>query len=327
MIITQTPLRVSFFGGGSDFPSYYRRYGGAVLSTAINKYVYCIIKERFDEKIYVNYSKKEIVDSPDELKHELVREALKKVGIDKGIEISFLADIPAAGAGLGSSSSVTVGTLNALYHYIGYTPDAEKLAREACDIEINILKKPIGIQDQYIAAYGGLRFFRFSRSGKVFSEKLDLIPGLLKDFESQFMLFFTGKTRRAETILQEQKSNIDQRYKILRKMTKICFKSRKILKRGDINKIGILLRESWELKKKMASKISNSAIDKMYRCAIEAGAVGGKITGAGGGGFMLLFVPYEKRPAVRKALKNFREMPFGFERDGSKVIFNMGRYY
>ena len=161
MIITQTPLRISFAGGGTDFPDFFTEHGGAVVSTAIDKFVYCIVKERFDEKIYVNWTKKEIVDAVEQIEHELVREALRKVGVSKGVEISFLSDIPAEGSGLGSSSSVTVGVLNALYQYIGETPTAEQLAREACEIEIEILRKPIGVQDQYIAAYGGLRCFEF----------------------------------------------------------------------------------------------------------------------------------------------------------------------
>ena len=167
MIITQTPLRLSFFGGNTDFPDYYLKHGGCVLTTAIDKYIYCIVKKRFDKKIYINYSKKEIVNSVDEIEHELVREALKKTGVENGVEITFLADIPSEGSGLGSSSAVLVGVLNALHHFIGETPSARQLAEEAVDIEVNILKKPIGVQDQYIAAFGGLRFIEFHPSNQV----------------------------------------------------------------------------------------------------------------------------------------------------------------
>src|SRR5712691_4983772 len=211
MIITQTPLRISFAGGGTDLPDFYEKHGGAVCSSAIDKFVYCIVKERFDDKIYVNWTKKEIVDSVDEIEHELVREAMRKIGVTKAVEISFLSDIPAEGSGLGSSSSVTVGVLNALYHFVGATPTAEQLALEACDIEINILKKPIGVQDQYIAAYGGLRRFQFGPGRDVKATSVKTTRATLEDLDNMTMLFFTGKTRQASSILSQQKSNIGQK--------------------------------------------------------------------------------------------------------------------
>jgi len=326
MIITQTPLRISLAGGGTDFREFFRENGGCVVSTAIDKYVYCIVKERFDYKIYVNYSKKEIVDSVDELEHELVREAMRKVGVTKGVEISFLADIPSEGTGLGSSSSVTVGVLNALYHYVDATPTAEQLARDACDIEIGILSKPIGVQDQYIAAYGGLRCFQFGPGNAVKPESVTAQRATLEDLDNMLMLFFTGKTRQAAGILGEQKANIGQRVEILRAMVTQAKQVREIIETGRIDELGPLLHEAWEAKRKLASSISNSDMDGIYERAVKAGALGGKIAGAGGGGFYLLCVPSHKRQSVRAALSNLREMPFRFEKGGSRVILNIQRY-
>lgn len=322
MIITQTPLRISFLGGGTDFPDFYNKYGGCALTTAIDKYVYVIVKERFDKQIYVSYSQKEIVDKVDDLKHELVREALKLTGINQGLEIAFLSDIPASGSGLGSSSSVTVGVLNALYQYQGHSVDAEQLARQACEIEIKILGKPIGVQDQYIAAYGGVQFLEFGKN-KISQTRLTLSDEQLDDLKSYMMVFFTGRTRQADSILKEQKQNIADKNKVLQEMAKQAKQGKKILEQGHIQDLGKLLNEGWLLKKQLASKISDPEIDAMYRSAKKAGAIGGKISGAGGGGFMTLFVPTSKREAVRKAMNGAREMPIGLSRDGSKVIFNI----
>ncbi|KKT81271.1 MAG: hypothetical protein UW78_C0013G0008 [Candidatus Azambacteria bacterium GW2011_GWA1_44_9] len=334
MIITRTPLRISFLGGGTDFPEFYKKHGGCVVTTAIDKYVYVIVKERFDKQIYVNYSIKEIVDKVGELKHELVREAMRKVGIKEGIEISFQSDVPASGSGLGSSSTVTVGTLNALYQYKGQAVDAERLAREACEIEIRILGKPIGVQDQYIAAYGGVRFLDLpagrqdlKNSWGVRVEDLQLSEEILDDLKSYMMVFFTGRTRQAGSILQEQKENIKSKNEILKKMARQAEEGKELLMRGKIDQLGKLLDEGWKLKKQLASRISDPEIDKLYAAAKKAGAIGGKISGAGGGGFLTLFVPTGKREAVRKAvtacLPAGREMPVGLARDGSKVIFNI----
>ncbi len=323
MIISQTPLRISFLGGGTDFPDFYREYGGCVLSTAIDKYVYCIVKERFDKQIYVNYSVKEIVDRVEDLKHELVREAMKKVGIKEGIEISFLSDVPASGSGLGSSSTVTVGVLNALYQHMGQAVDAIRLAREACEIEIDLLGKPIGVQDQYIAAFGGVRFIEFRKDGEIVPETLNLSEEQLDDLKSYMMVFFTGRTRQATSILSEQKRNIDRKNSILQEMAQQARAGRRLILQGRISELGKLLDEGWKLKKQLASKITDEEIDKYYRSAKRAGAIGGKISGAGGGGFLTLFVPTSKRETVRKALSGLREMPVGLSRDGSKVIFNI----
>lgn len=326
MIITQTPLRVSLAGGGTDFRDFYEPHGGCVVSSAIDKYVYCIVKERFDDKIYVNYTKKEIVDSVDELEHGLVREAMRKVGVTKGVEISFLSDIPAEGSGLGSSSSVTVGVLNALHTYVDKLPTAEQLARGACEIEIDILGKPIGVQDQYIAAYGGLRCLRFGPGREVETEPVKVSRSVLDDLDNMLMLFFTGKTRKADGILSEQRANIAQRTEVLREMAKQAEQVRQIIESGEIEPLGPLLHRAWAAKRQLAGSISSSEMDEIYERAIKAGALGGKISGAGGGGFFLLCVPSDKRQAVRRALSNLKEMPFRLERGGSRVILNMQRY-
>ncbi len=322
MIITQTPLRISFLGGGTDFPDFYNKYGGCVLTTALDKYVYCIVKERFDKQIYVSYTQKEIVDKVSDLKHDLVREALKITGIKQGLEIAFLSDIPAAGSGLGSSSSVTVGVLNALYQFKGLSVDARRLAEEACRIEIDILKKPIGVQDQYIAAFGGLQVFEFNRR-KISDYRVNLSEELLDDLKNYMMIFFTGRTRQADSILSEQKKNIADKNNILQQMAQQAKEGRKLLESGKISALGKMLDEGWKLKKQLASKISDPEIDAMYKAAKRAGAIGGKISGAGGGGFLTLFVPSTKREAVRKAMHGSREMPIGLSHDGSKVIFNI----
>lgn len=322
MIITQTPLRISFLGGGTDFPDFYNKYGGCVLTTALDKYVYCIVKERFDKQIYVSYTQKEIVDKVSDLKHDLVREALKITGIKQGLEIAFLSDIPSAGSGLGSSSSVTVGVLNALYQFKGMSVDARRLAEEACRIEIDILKKPIGVQDQYIAAFGGVQTFEFTRR-KILDNRVNLSDELLDDLKNYMMIFFTGRTRQADSILSEQKKNIADKNKILKEMAQQAREGKKLLESGKISALGKMLDEGWRLKKQLASKISDPEIDTMYKAAKRAGAIGGKISGAGGGGFLTLFVPTTKREAVRKAMNGRREMPIGLSRDGSKVIFNI----
>jgi D-glycero-alpha-D-manno-heptose-7-phosphate kinase len=324
LIIVQTPLRISFFGGGTDFPSFFTSEGGCVLSTAIDKYIFVSIKQRFDDLVRIGYTRTELVDRIDRLEHELIRESLRKSGIQQGVEINTTGDIP-AGSGLGSSSTVTVGALHAMYAFQNTLVSQEQLAREACEVEIDILQKPIGVQDQYIAAYGGLRFFEFRPSGKVVSENIQLDPILKNRLNESLLLFFTGTTRKADHILTEQKENIQDRIEVLNKMKAIAYQARDELSTGNLDALGHLLHESWQLKKQLASKISNGDIDDCYQTAIQAGALGGKITGAGGGGFMLLYCPYGKREQVRKALPNLRELPFRLEPDGSKVIFNYRR--
>jgi len=319
-------LRISLAGGGTDFPDFYEQHGGCVVSTAIDKYVYCIAKERFDEKIYVNWTKKEIVESIDQIEHELVREAMRKVGVTKGIEISFLSDIPAEGSGLGSSSSVTVGVLNTLYHYVGATPTTEQLAREACEIEIEILGKPIGVQDQYIAAFGGLRCFEFGPGRGVKVTAVETTRAALEDLDNMLMLFYTGKTRQASSILSQQRSNIEQKAEVLQQMKQQAHQVRRLIEAGDIDGLGAMLHQGWEAKRQLAAGVSSSELDEIYERAVKAGALGGKISGAGGGGFFLLCVPSNKRQAVRQALANLREMPFRLEREGSLIVLNLQRY-
>ena len=325
MIIVRTPLRLSFFGGGTDFADYYNRQGGQVVSTAIDKFVYVIVKERFDDKIYVNYSQKEIVDRVDELKHELVREAMRLTGVDRGVEITTLADVPSSGTGLGSSSSVTVGILQALYTYQGRIVEAETLARQACEIEIQRCQKPIGKQDQYIAAYGGMRLIRFWPQEKVESEEFALSPVCAQRLNRNLMLFYTNTTRAASSVLTEQQNNIPARLAFLDALQDIARRGAACLRDSDLDCFGRLLHEGWELKKNLASGISNGQIDALYQAARQAGALGGKIAGAGGGGFLLLYCPLDKQDAVRQVLSHLRELPFAFERDGSKVIFNIRR--
>ena len=325
MIIVQTPLRISFFGGGTDFPSYFQSEGGCVLTTSIDKYIFVTVKSRFDEKLRVGYTKTEMVDHVDELQHELICEALRKTGVRKGVEITTMGDIPSEGSGLGSSSTVTVGVLHAMYSYLGDLVSAEQLACEACDIEINILGKPIGIQDQYIAAFGGLRFIEFTQNNEVIINKIEIDEAVARRLNENTMLFFTGITRQSDTILSEQKDNIRQRYSVLDEMKQITHIARDQLQAGNLDCIGELLHESWLLKKQLAKKVSNGAIDEMYTAAKRAGALGGKVAGAGGGGFLILYCPHEKQNVVRKALCHLQELPFKLEKDGSKVIFNYQR--
>lgn len=325
MIIVQTPLRISFFGGGTDFPSYYLKEGGCVLSSAVDKYIFVAIKKRFDSKLRIGWTRTELADNIDEIQHELIRESLRLTGIKEGVEITTMGDIPAAGSGLGSSSAVTIGALQAMYTYLGEIVPAERLAREACEIEINVLGKPIGVQDQYISAYGGLRFMEFTTSGEVLVEKIDLDPQMKRRLNDSLLLFYTGVTRRSSGILREQKENITNKVEILREMAHMAYVARDELKAGNLDIIGDQLHASWELKKQLASRITNSTIDAMYQAARKAGAVGGKITGAGGGGFLLIYSPVEKRECVRSALHPLQELPVNLEPDGSKVIFNYQR--
>lgn len=325
MIISQTPLRISFLGGGTDFREFYLQEDGWVLSCAIDKYIFVTIKERYDNRIRVGYTKTELVDDIDELEHELVRECLRKTGITKRIEISTLADIPSDGSGLGSSSTVTVGLLNAMYTYLGTPKEHETLAREACEIEIDTLGKPVGVQDQYIAAYGGQRFMRFCRSGDIQVASLCLEPDRVRKLNRNLMLFFTGATRKSASVLNEQVQNIPSRLPVLREMKRIALDAKACLESGEFDEFGHLLDEGWQLKQQMASQVTNGAIDDMYRRASRAGALGGKITGAGGGGYLLLYVPVHKQDDVRAALCDLSELPFSLEVDGSKVIFNYRR--
>jgi D-glycero-alpha-D-manno-heptose-7-phosphate kinase len=325
MIITQTPLRIGLLGGGTDLPSYYLEHGGRVLNCAIDKYIYVIVKQRFDDEIYVNYSKKEIVSRVTDIEHELVREAMLMTGVTGGVEITTLADIPSSGSGLGSSSAVTVGLLHALYAYTGRQVSAEELAEGACRVEIERCGKPIGKQDQYIAALGGIRDLRFGPGEDVSHEELGLSASERVALQQQMMLFYTGITRRADNILAEQNANVPATLPQLDLLRDLAGFAVKRLRSGDVDAIGPALRESWEAKRKLASGVSNSQVDGAVTRALEAGASGVKLTGAGGGGFLVVLCPMERQRAVRESLADMRELPIRLERSGSRVMLNVAR--
>ncbi len=261
MIITQTPLRIGLLGGGTDLPGYYLEHGGRVLNCALDKYIYVIVKQRFDDDIYVNYSKKEIVSRVEDLEHELVREAMQMTGVANGVEITTLADIPSAGSGLGSSSAVTVGLLHALFAYQGRQMSAVELAERACTIEIERCGKPIGKQDQYIAALGGIRDIRFGPGDEVVAEELGLPAAERRALQQQIMLFYTGVTRSADSILAEQNANVEATRPQLDLLRDLAGFAVERLRSGDADAIGPALRESWEAKRKLASGVSNDQID------------------------------------------------------------------
>ncbi len=326
MIITQTPLRISIAGGGTDLADYYRLNGGYVVSTAIDKYIYVIVKERYDDKIYVDYAQKEIVDNVNEINHELVREAAKMTGMSNGFEVAMLADIPSEGSGLGSSSTLTVGLLNAFYQYLGINVETSRLAEEACKIEIDILGKPIGKQDQYIAAYGGICGIKFNKDESVIVEKINIPTSIKRRFGSNLMLFFTNIVRKAANILSEQKDNISINIEFHNEIKELAYKTYEALNKGNLDLIGEILNKNWELKRKLASGITNSTIDGMYNLAIKGGALGGKICGAGGGGFLMTYCKRNEQDSLRESMVNYREMPFMLEPHGTKIVFNQMPY-
>ena len=321
MIISRTPFRMSFAGGGTDLRSFYKIEYGAVTSTTIDKYMFITVNKRFDRTIRVSYSKTEIVETVDEIKHSIVREALKLVGIDNGIEITSISDIP-AGTGLGSSSSFTVGLLNSLYAYKGKHKSAEELAEEACKIEIDILGEPIGKQDQYAAAYGGLLHIQFNSDESVFVNPVICAKEIKAELNDKLMAFYTGVSRQSRDILKNQKENTEGKFEYLKKMRDVSVQIQDVLIEGrNLDKIGELLHQVWMNKKELARDISTGKIDTYYQRALEEGALGGKILGAGGGGFLLLFCERQNQPRVRQALSHLREFNFRFEPQGSKIIY------
>jgi D-glycero-alpha-D-manno-heptose-7-phosphate kinase len=325
MIITQTPLRIGLLGGGTDLPDYYRHYGGRVLNCAIDKYVYVIVKQRFDDEIYVNYSRKEIVSRVEDLEHELVREAMRMTGVASGVEITTLADIPSAGSGLGSSSAVTVGLLHALFAYQGEQVAARELAERACEIEIELCGKPIGKQDQYIAALGGIRDIRFGPGEDVVAEELGISAVGRRALQQQILLFYTGITRRADPILAEQNAKLESTRPQLDLLRDLAGFAVERLRCGDVDAIGPGVRESWEAKRKLASGVSTEQIDAAVSRVLGAGATGAKLTGAGGGGFLLVICPVERQRAVRESLPRMQELPIKLDRLGSRVVLNVQR--
>lgn len=324
MIISKTPFRVSFAGGISDIKDYYKNGYGAVVSTTIDKYVYVTVNKKFDDKIRVSYSKTEIVDKIEEIDHPLVREALRMAGVDGGVEITSIGDIP-AGTGLGTSSAFTVGLLNALYAFKGEYKGAETLARQACEIEIDILGEPIGKQDQYAAAYGGLNLIRFNADETVFVEPVILDKKTKDELNDNLMLFYTGIQRKSG-ILSQSKKEIEKHRGYVDKIRDIAQDLASALRNNDLSSFGELMHEGWIYKKKTGD-VSTPVIDKYYEKARNAGASGGKILGAGGGGFLLLYCKlllchdegYQYN--VREALTGLKQTRFNLEPQGSRIIY------
>lgn len=322
MIISRTPLRISFAGGGSDLPSYYLKHGGAVLSTTIDKYIYIAVHRYFSSnQSLLKYSKTELVNNNDEIQHPLFRECMKLVNVT-GLDISSMADVP-AGTGLGSSSAFAVSLLNVLHAYKHEAVSAEYLASTACDIEINRLGDPIGKQDQYAAAYGGLNFIRFNYDGSVNVEKVVMDPAVKAQLERNLILLYTGTKHSASAILQEQGKEMQRldKQQVMHKMVEMAYELKDVLEHNQIDDFGRILNEGWLLKRSLANSISNPLVDTLYNSGIEAGALGGKLLGAGGAGFVLFYCPEEKQATFREKMSAYTEIPFKFENYGSKIIY------
>jgi D-glycero-alpha-D-manno-heptose-7-phosphate kinase len=324
MIISKTPFRVSLAGGGSDLPEYYRHRPGRVISLAINRYMYVTVNRRFDSTIRVSYTRTEIVDSLDDLKHDLIREALRMTGIRSGVEITTIADLP-AGIGLGSSSALTVGLLHALYAYKGEWHAPDSLARRACEIEIDTLGRPIGKQDQYIAAFGGMQDILFNSDETVRVHPMVCTSSTRQRLERRLLLFFTGTVRNAASVLREAQGRLENGHDAranVDELVDIAGDLRRSVLNGRLDRIGPLLDRSWQAKKRMASGVSNGHLDRLYARARRAGADGGKVSGAGGGGCLLLIVKPALREKVRLSMTRagLREVPLGIEPEGSRII-------
>jgi D-glycero-alpha-D-manno-heptose-7-phosphate kinase len=325
MVISRTPLRVSFVGGGSDLVSFAAKHGGAVVSTTIDKYVYVVVTERFEDDIRVSYSRTEIVDSVGRLKHDLVREALRLAGLPRKVEIVTIADVPARGTGLGSSSAVTVGVLNALYAYQGILKSPAELAAEASYIEIDVLGKPIGRQDQYATAFGGLQLLRFGPGDRVERDPVVISDETRRRLERNLLLFYTGRQRAASKILGDIDASAGERptRRNLERLRSLAYELYEEIGKGNADALGDYLHKGWEQKRRLAG-VTNSRVDGWYEDARAAGATGGKLLGAGGGGFMLFYAPRDRHDAVRSALSRLREVPIRFESTGSRII-HIGR--
>jgi D-glycero-alpha-D-manno-heptose-7-phosphate kinase len=323
MIVSKTPLRMSFVGGGSDLPAFYREEIGAVLSTSIDKYMYISVNKKFDGRIRISYSRTEDVEAREQIEHPLVREALDLVGIDGGIEIASMADIPSRGSGLGSSSSYTVGLLNALYAYRNQFASKKQLAHEACEIEIERCGEPIGKQDQYAAAFGGLNLIRFHPDQSVSVDPVICKPALLQEMEDSTLVFFTGRTRSASAVLASQSAamqNADRRL-LMRRMVELAFEMKEQLESGTLEHLGQLLDENWRLKAQLAAGISDPQIDAWYMAGLSHGALGGKLLGAGNGGFIMFYAPKERHPEISAALPDLQPIKFRFDRTGAQIVF------
>ncbi len=323
MIITRTPFRVSFAGGGSDLPSFYRKHPGCVVSVAIDRHMYVSVHRFFDgEQFHLKYSQVELANRVEEIRHPIVREAARMTGVHGGIELTSTADVP-AGTGLGSSSSFSVGVLHSLYAYRGMFVSKERLAREACAIELEKLEEPIGKQDQYAAAFGGLNFLRFHPDEQVTVEPIVLDRATLQQLQRNLLMFYLGGVRSSSNILREQSGNMSHpaNFEMVVKMTELAERLRAELWERRCDDFGAILDEAWRLKRAVASGVSNERIDALYDRALKAGALGGKLLGAGGNGFMLLYCPVEKQGEVCRALSELKPFPFRFDMEGSRVIF------
>ena len=320
MVITRTPFRISFVGGGTDLKSYYQTGYGAVVNATIDKYMYITVNKRFDDSIRVSYSTTEIVDRVDDIRHDIVREALKMVGIEKGIEITSISDIP-AGTGLGSSSSFAVGLLNALYTYIGQQRSAHELAEKACKLEIEILGHPIGKQDQFAAAYGGINYFRFNQDESVEYKPIKLSEADYAAMDGQLSMWYTGISRSADSILKKQSEDTAAKLAVLDAMRQQADEmQRELCTNGYSDSFARALRQGWEMKKSITGAISNGTIDALYEKAMQSGARGGKILGAGGGGFLLFCCEPENKAKLAESL-GLQELHFRFTNHGSRVVF------
>jgi D-glycero-alpha-D-manno-heptose-7-phosphate kinase len=325
MIISRTPLRISFVGGGSDLPTYYRRFGGAVISTSINLFVYVTINRKFDDRLRVSYSRTETVGSAAELEHPIVRTVLQRVGIAGGLEITSIADIPSSGSGLGSSSAFTVGLLNAIHAYRGEFSGRKELAEAACEVELDELHEPIGKQDQFASALGGVNYLRFNPDDTVDVEPLTHMRSTLARLEASLLMFYMGHRDVASVVLSQQQHNLEcdkGRQDTMRRMVELTECMRKDLEAGNIESFGEILHEGWMLKSTMAKGITNKAIDDIYSRARKAGALGGKVLGAGGGGFFLVAAPPERHPKILDALKDLRPIDLCFETLGTTIVFS-----
>jgi len=324
MIISRTPLRMSFVGGGSDLPVFYRKYGGAVVSTAINQFVYITVNKKFDEKIRLSYSRTEEARTVDKIKHPLVREAMKLLGLKGGVEITSIADIPARGSGLGSSSTFTVGLLQALHAYAERHASAEQLAREACQIEIERCGEPIGKQDQYAAAFGGFNFIEFNPDDSVSVEPILCKRETIQRLQENLLVFYTGIVRSASAILKNQQTALiaqKSKQKVLRRMVELARELKLELQNNNLDAFGQIIHANWELKRSLTAEISTTQIDQWYQTARKHGAIGGKLLGAGSGGFMMFYAPRDRHDDIVKALKDLRRIHLRFEPQGSRIIF------
>jgi len=324
MIISRTPLRMSLVGGGTDLPVFYRKYGGAVVSTAINQFVYITVNKKFDQRIRVSYSKTEEARSVERIRHPLVREAMKLLGLKGGVEITSIADIPARGSGLGSSSTFTVGLLHALHAYAERYASAEQLAREACEIEIQRCGEPIGKQDQYAAAFGGFNFIEFNPDDSVSVEPILCKRETLQRLQQNLLVFYTGIVRSASAILKDQQEIVlaeKSKQKMLCRMVELARELKAELQRNNLDAFGEIIHANWELKRSLTDQISTSQIDSWYQTARQRGAIGGKLLGAGSGGFMMFYAPPERHEAIMDGLKDLRRIDIRFETQGSKIIF------